>query len=288
MIKLIAADMDGTLIGSDREISKENIKAIKEAQSKGIKFAIATGRALCDVTPMLKKYDLKCDTLIMNGAQYLDENKNIISSTYIDKAKVNHILEVMKQDEMSIEIYTDNGFYTTDTKEEILNGMMRRGRTSHPELKTFEERKAYAMKSTHFINMQYINNLDEFVKNNNIAKFISFADDERLITELREKVVKIGGLAVSGSFTTNIEVNHIDAEKGKILLKAANRYDIKREEVAVLGDGMNDYSMFEEFPCSFAMDNAVPEIKKASKYITASNNESGVAKAIYKIMNENL
>lgn len=75
---------------------------------------------------------------------------------------------------------------------------------------------------------------------------------------------------------------------GKILLKAIERYNIKREEVAVLGDGMNDYSMFREFPCSFAMDNAVPEIKKAAKYITASNDESGVAKAIDKILNEKL
>lgn len=288
MIKLIAVDMDGTLIGKNREISEENINAIKKAQKLGIKFAIATGRALCDVNPMLEKYKLKCDTLIMNGAQYLDENKNIISSTYIEKSKVNMILKAMKYDDISIEIYTDDGFYTMNTKEEILMGMIRRGMISHPELKNFEERKAYAEKSIHFINMQYINNLDEFIAKHNIAKFISFSDSEKIINTLRKKVESIGGLAVSGSFTTNIEVNHIDAEKGKILLKAIERYNIKREEVAVLGDGMNDYSMFREFPCSFAMDNAVPEIKKAAKYITASNDESGVAKAIDRILNEKL
>lgn len=257
MIKLIAADMDGTLVSSNRRISKENIEAIKIAQSKGIKFAIATGRALCDVTPLLKKYDLKCDTLIMNGAQYLDQNENIISSTYINKDKVKDILKTMKHDDIGIEIYTDEGFFTTDTKEETLSAMIRRWRVSHPELKTFEQIKSYAQKSVHYKNMKYIDDVDEFTRNNNIAKFISFSDSEEVIHTIKKKVEKIGGLAVSGSFTRDIEVNDVNAQKGKILLKAIQRYDIKREETAILGDAMNDYSMFKEFPCSFAMENAI-------------------------------
>ncbi|MBE6050788.1 MAG: HAD family phosphatase [Clostridium sp.] len=288
MIKLIAADMDGTLISSNGEISKENIKAIKEAQGREIKFAIATGRALCDVASMLKKYDLKCDTLIMNGAQYLDEDGNIISSTYIDKSKVKDILKAMEHDDICIEIYTDEGFFSADTKEKVLMGMIRRGRVFHPEIKTFEELKAKAEENIHYINMKYINDMNDFIENNNIAKFISFSHDEELIKTIRKRVDNIGGLAVSGSFSTNVEVNDINAEKGKILLEAGKRYNIKREEIAILGDGMNDYSMFKEFPCSFAMSNAVPEIKKVAKYITSSNNENGVAKAIYKIINENL
>ena len=288
MIKLIAADMDGTLIGSNGEISQENIKAIKEAKEKGIKFAIATGRALCDVEIMLEKYGLKCDTLIMNGAQYLDENRNEISSTYIDKNKVKEILRVMKKYDINVEIYTDKGFFTADTEEEVLDGMIKRGKIYRPEIETIEERIAHAKKNLHYINMQYIDDLDNFIENNNIAKLISFSDSEKLILDVRRDVEQIDGLAVSGSFSTNVEVNHIDAEKGKILLKVGEIYGIKREEVAILGDGMNDYSMFKEFPCSFAMDNAVPEIKEIAKYITASNNEDGVAKAIYKIINEKL
>lgn len=288
MIKLIAADMDGTLIGSNGEISQENIKAIKEAKEKGIKFAIATGRALCDVEIMLEKYELKCDTLIMNGAQYLDENRNEISSTYIDKNKVKEILRVMKKYDINVEIYTDKGFFTADTEEEVLDGMIKRGKIYRPEIETIEERIAHAKKNLHYINMQYIDDLDNFIENNNIAKLISFSDSEKLILDVRRDVEQIDGLAVSGSFSTNVEVNHIDAEKGKILLKVGEIYGIKREEVAILGDGMNDYSMFKEFPCSFAMDNAVPEIKEIAKYITASNNEDGVAKAIYKTINEKL
>lgn len=291
MIKLIAADMDGTLVGSDRRISPENIKAIKSAQERGIKFAIATGRALCDVIPMLKEYDLKCDTLIMNGAEYLDEEGKIIESTYIGADRVQDILKAMKHEDLLVEIYTDDGFYTEDTKEEVLEGMIRRARISHPQLKAKRsEEIVYAKKSIHFQNMKYIKNLDEFIKDekHNIAKFVSFAENAETINKLREKVKALGGLAVSGSFPTNIEVNHIDAEKGKILAKVIRNYHIGRDQVAVIGDGMNDYSMFEEFSCSFAMRNAVPEIKEAARFITDSNNESGVAKAIYRIIEEKL
>ena len=92
------------------------------------------------------------------------------------------------------------------------------------------------------------------------------------------------GLAISSSFVTNIEINDVNATKGRILAKVAEKMGIRKEEVAILGDGSNDYSMFVEFPNSFAMENAIPEIKEVAKYITASNSDHGVAKAIYRIL----
>jgi hypothetical protein len=80
----------------------------------------------------------------------------------------------------------------------------------------------------------------------------------------------------------------MDAEKGKILAKVAQKLNIKKDEVVVLGDGLNDYSMFTEFQNSFAMGNAVDEIKEVAKYITDINVNFGVAKAIYRILNGEL
>ena len=69
-----------------------------------------------------------------------------------------------------------------------------------------------------------------------------------------------------------------------ILAKAIEKMGIDKSEVIVLGDSFNDYSMFTEFENSFAMENAIPEIKKIAKYITDSNENDGVAKAIYKVL----
>ncbi|BCZ45483.1 hypothetical protein psyc5s11_15500 [Clostridium gelidum] len=285
MIKLIASDMDGTLIGTNHKISIENIEAIKIAQEKGVKFAIATGRAYEDVKPFLDEYGLKCECVVLNGGEYRDIAGKIVVGIYIDKSIAAEVLNIMSKYDLAVEIYTDNGYYTTNTKEETLKGMIKRAKTFHPDVTDSDEIYINAINHPHFINMNYITNLEEFLKSDvNIGKFVSFAESIDEINSLKEELNKLDGLAISSSFVTNIEINDVNATKGRILAKVAKRMGIRKEEVAILGDSFNDYSMFVEFPNSFAMENAIPEIKEVAKYITASNSEHGVAKAIYRIL----
>ena len=285
MIKLIAADMDGTLIGNNRKISKENIEAIKIAQEKGVKFAIATGRAYEDVKPFLNEYGLTCECVVLNGGEYRDIAGEIVAGIYIDKRKATEVLNIMSKYDLAVEIYTDDGYYTTNTREETLKGMIKRAKTFHPDVTDSDEIYRNAISHPHFIKMHYITNLDEFSKSDlKIGKFVSFAESINEINAIKEELSKLDGLAISSSFATNIEINDVNATKGLILAKVAERMCIRKEEVAILGDGSNDYSMFVEFPNSFAMENAIPEIKEVAKYITASNSDHGVAKAIYRIL----
>ena len=285
MIKLIAADMDGTLIGNNHKISKENIEAIKIAREKGIEFAIATGRSYEDVKPFLDEYGLKCECVVLNGGEYRDIAGKIVVGIYIDKSIAAKILNIMSKYDLAVEIYTDDGYYTTNTKEETLKGMIKRAKTFHPDVTDSDEIYINAINHPHFVNMNYITNLDEFLKSDlNIGKFVSFAESIDEINVLKKELNKLDGLAISSSFVTNIEINDVNATKGLILAKVAEKMGIRKEEVAILGDGSNDYSMFVEFPNSFAMENAIPEIKEVAKYITASNSDHGVAKAIYRIL----
>lgn len=186
---------------------------------------------------------------------------------------------------MTVEIYTDDGYYTTNTREGTLKGMIKRAKTFHPDVTDSDEIYRDAINHPHFIKMNYITSLDEFLKSDlNIGKFLSFAESIDEINGLKEELNKLDGLAISSSFITNIEVNDANATKGRILANVAEKMGIRKEEVAILGDGSNDYSMFVEFPNSFAMGNAIQEIKEVAKYITASNSEHGVAKAIYRIL----
>ena len=287
MIKLIASDMDGTLIGTNRKISKENIAAIKLAQEKCIDFAIATGRAYEDVKPFLDEYGLKCECVVLNGGEYRDIDGETVVGIYIDKSIATEILNIMAKYDVAVEIYTDAGYYTTNTKEETLNGMIKRAKAFYPDLTDADEIYQHAISHPHFAKMNYITNLAEFLKCDvNIGKFVSFADEIDEIHALKAALNQLEGLAISSSFPTNIEINDVNATKGRILAKVAEKMGMKKEEVAILGDSSNDYSMFVEFPNSFAMENAIPEIKKVAKYITASNAEHGVAKAIYRILDK--
>lgn len=286
MIKLIAADMDGTLLKRDHTISEENIAAIKDAESRGIRFAISTGRAYADVRPIIDEYDLNCECVALNGGEYYDKDGNILEGIYIDKDKVRDILKVMLNGVFSVEIYTDKGYYTTNTKEETLRGMIKRSKSFHPYLKNEEEHIKFANENPHYLGMNYITDIDEFLESDiRIAKFVTFGDTEEEVKALRKEVEKLDGLAVSSSFITNIEVNDYRATKGAMLAKVAEKFDIKRDEVMVLGDGLNDYSMFKEFTNCVAMENAIPEIKEVAKYITESNDNSGVGKAILRALN---
>lgn len=284
MIKLIASDMDGTLL-FDQKISKENLEAIQAAQKKGVKFTIATGRSYEDVKPFLDEYGLTCECVVLNGGEYRDITGTIVEGIYINKSLVTEIISIISECNLAVEIYTNDGYYTTNTKEEILDSMVKRSKIFRPHITEPNEIYQNALNHPHFIKMKYITNIDEFLKGNvEIGKFISFADSADELNGPREKLNKLGGVAVSSSFTTNIEINDINATKGRILAKAAARMGINKDEVAILGDGLNDYSMFIEFPNSFAMENAIPEIKEVAKYITASNIEHGVAKAIYRML----
>ncbi|WP_154826540.1 Cof-type HAD-IIB family hydrolase [Clostridium butyricum] len=286
MIKLIASDMDGTLINSDHTISQENLEAIKEAESRGIKFAIVTGRAYDDVRPLIDEYNLDCECVALNGGEYYDKAGNVIEGIYIDKNKVREILNVMMTGEFSVEIYTDKGYYTTNTEEETLRGMIKRAKTFHKDLNSDSEYIKFAKANPHFINMNYITDIDEFLKSDvKIAKFVTFGESEKEVIELRKKLEKLSGLAISSSFITNIEVNDSKATKGAILAKVIEKFGLNREQVLVLGDGLNDYSMFKEFPNCIAMENAIPEIKEIAKYVTESNDDAGVGKAINRVLN---
>ena len=116
-------------------------------------------------------------------------------------------------------------------------------------------------------------------------KIITSHKDKETIRDLKEKINKIGGLAVASISEYDIEVNDIQAQKGLILAKVAKMKGIKKDEVMVLGDSFNDYSMFTEFKNSYAMKNAMDEIKKIATYITETNNNDGVGKAIEKVLN---
>lgn len=283
MIKVIASDMDGTLVGSNHEISIENIKAIKEAQSKGLTFVIVTGRDYDSVIIELEKYNIKCESILMNGAEYRDINGDIVECININNEKINEILDIIKINNVVCQLYTDDGIYVYNTKEEALHGVAQR--IIHFEDVSLEEALEKAKSHRLYNRLKYIEDIEVFLTSDiEIRKIIAFYNDIEIIEKIKKDVSEIPGLAVSSSFYDNIEITNINAQKGLILNKVAVKKNVAKEEVMVLGDSFNDYSMFEEFIESYAMGNAINEIKEIAKYITDTNDNDGVAKAIYKVI----
>ncbi|MBE6049784.1 MAG: HAD family phosphatase [Clostridium sp.] len=288
MIRLIASDMDGTLLNNNHDIDSKTVEAIKKAEEKGIIFAISTGREYGNVKDVLEKHNIRCQCIISSGAEYRDEDGNILESININKEVVKRIIEIFDKYKMSCRIFTSDGVYTKSTKEEALKEIVYRTVTFNKGI-SYEEAEARAVNEPFFTNLKYIEDIDKFFESDIVVrKFVAFNGNVELITKVRQEIDDLGGLAVSSSFNDNIEVTDISAQKGIILEKTAKKMGIDNNEVLVLGDSFNDYSMFEVFEESVAMKNAIPEIKEAAKYITDSNDNLGVAKAIMCVVNGEL
>ena len=284
MIKLIASDMDGTLLNDDHMISEENLKAIRKAQEMGRHFTIVTGRDYGAVKSYLEECNLKCECILSNGAEYRDINGNIIESVYMNKESAKITFDILNEANLCIQLMTNNGSYITN-KESDKKAIIDRFKLFNPKMSE-EEVEEFVAKFHKERGMKEIDNIYEILESDiEILKIVTFDNDEKLIAELKDKLREnASDLAVASTFSNDIEISDIKAQKGLMLAKTIKKMGIDKSEVIVLGDSFNDYSMFTEFENSYAMENAIPEIKEIAKYITDTNNNDGVAKAIYKAL----
>ena len=288
MIRLIASDMNGTLLNNDHDIDIETVEAIRKAEEAGIIFAISTGREYDSVKVLLDKHNIKAQCVLSNGAEYRDEDGNILDVINIKEESAKKIIEILDKNKMSARIFTEKGVFTTSTREMALQEIIFRTMSFNPSL-TEEEAREVAENLGFFTCLQFIDDLDKFFEEGvEVRKFVAFHSDIELIDKMKKVLGEIEGLAISSSFRDNIEITDINAQKGIILETVATKMDIAREDVMILGDSFNDYSMFEIFEETVAMKNAIPEVKAIAKYITDSNDNLGVAKAIYNVINNEM
>lgn len=288
MIKLIASDMDGTLLNNEHDIDKETVCAIRKAEEAGIIFTISTGREYDSVKGLLDKHNIKAQCIVSNGAEYRDENGNILDVVNISEESAKKIIHILDENKMSARIFTNKGVFTTSTREEAFKEIVFRTMSFNKSL-TEAEAEDIAKKQGFFTCLNYVEDIDKFFRDGiEVRKFVAFNNDLDLIEKIRNIISEIEGLAITSSFKDNIEITDINAQKGIILEKVSKKMSISNSEVMVLGDSFNDYSMFEIFEESVAMKNAIPEVKAIAKYITDSNNNLGVAKAIYHVLNDEL
>lgn len=284
MIKLIVSDMDGTLLAHDSSISKGNIEAIRYAQSKGVQFAIATGRDYSSLKGILEAHDLKCFSILGNGAQFCNENGEILSSAYFPKKCFKQVLQIFDELKIHYMIFTANGFYSTAEPNVVRDAFIDRcvvqfKRKREDYLDDGCNQDMACMK------LKKVGDLDDFINSSiDIIKVEAFNNDVSLIEKAKEKLQEIDGIAYLSSFDDNIEVTDKAAQKGLILENVIEELGYSKDEVMVLGDGLNDITLFERFKYSFAPGNANETIKAMAYQVVGACEEDGVSQAIYMML----
>lgn len=288
MIKMVVSDMDGTLLNNHAEISGKNLDAIQRLEACGITFAIASGRDYDGVYSILSRYGIRCEAILGNGAQYVDQDGRLLLSCYLGKQAAKQAISIFTQNQIFYMIFTTDGFFTGCDPDAARNAFVGRSvRRFGRRWEDFGPGGAYAnMPCNH---LQKITDLDAFLgRDLEIIKIEAFDMSEKAALSSRQSLAGISGISCLSSFHDNIEVTDSKAQKGFILEQAAQMKGFQPKEVMVVGDGMNDLSLFQCFPdFSCAPENADEEIKRLAHHIVAHHNESGFAEAVRIALREN-
>lgn len=289
MIKLIASDMDGTLLDSKMSISKDNASAIREANRLGIEFMVATGRAYTEAKPALEEAGIDCAMITLNGAQVFDKLGNSLFTAGIEKQKAKMIIDILEEKDIYFEVSTNKGIFSQQQERRIENFASHIA-TTMPHL-TYKTAIAMAAAHLSLLAITYVDNIRAVIEKKDIEvlKIIGFSmDGPKVLDPTALKIKTLGDLAITSSAQNNIEINHIRAQKGIAVEQVAKERGILAEEVMTIGDNFNDISMLQWAGVSFAMGNAELEVKNEAKYTTATNLENGVGEAILRAIREKL
>ena len=278
--------MDGTLVLADQTISQENIEAIKMAQDRGIEVIVATGRSYEEAIFPLKESGIVCPIICMNGSEIRDEKGTILRSIPIDEPTFLTIQNILQDQDIYYEIYTNKGTYSNDYDKSlavISDILLSSGlKASYEEIiEGIKERFERGRIKT-------IETYNELLKERDIEllKLLVFSLDSEKLSDAEKKLKEISNIAVSSSGHQNLEVTNIHAQKGIALEAFVEEKNISIKETMALGDSYNDVSMFERVGCAVAMGNAPEDIQNMCHFVTDRNEHHGVAKAIHKVLNE--
>ena len=285
MIKVIASDMDGTLLNNNHAFSEKTIQSLKKACEKGIRFMVVTGRNYVSALEVLEKTDLVCDYILSSGAEIRNPERQVQKSIALTFDECDYLYEKLKKYPIGIMFCSEEKNFIIGTFEEADEGILNYIKYFH-DTRDKEELRKTCLYEIMWAKTKELPDFETLRKNNvPVTKMFLVSDDIDMLQRIKEELGENGKLAVSSSFKNNLEITDIKAQKGPILKEYIESLGYTMDEVMVLGDSLNDYSMMEmDFGATIAMANADEEIKRVAKFETKSNEEDGVAYVIDEML----
>lgn len=268
-IKLMAIDLDGTLLTSGNHISSETHRTLQLAHNQGIKIVLASGRPLSGILPFDEQLGLSGEkeyAVVFNGAVVQNLNGKVLMSQEMNFRDFNLMLRLQRLSHVNLHFETTECFWTLDRD---LSVQMQINAAFTGNIMKVRERKE----------------IPEDFTFNKVGFTCAAGSDQ--IDKLWNSIPDwaFQSYDIVRSLDNCIELNAVGASKGNAVMDLAERLKIRQDEVMVFGDQGNDLSMFEnpEFK-KIAMGNAIEQIKERADYVTDDNDHNGIAKALKKFV----
>ncbi|MBR5571698.1 MAG: Cof-type HAD-IIB family hydrolase [Oscillospiraceae bacterium] len=269
---IIALDLDGTLLNSDKELTEGNLRALYHAHEAGFAIVPTTGRFFGGMPQIIRDLPFLRYAITVNGAAVADIlTGEVIYSAEIPAARAIAIMDAMDSQRVLYDCYQNNDAFMSAAHKARIDEMIfnpHYREMIHRLRKPVPDLKAHITAS-----------------GRDVQKVQLFMPDNALRLRLMAALpTMFEALAVSSSISENIEINDEKAHKGAALLALADHLGLRREDTYAFGDGLNDLTMLRDAGVGIAMANAEPEAKAAADRLTRSCDEDGVACGIDEIL----
>lgn len=258
-IKLIATDMDGTLLDDNKKINEEFWEIHKKITDKGIYFVVASGRQYYNIKKRFERAKNNVIMIVENGALVIKDGEEIYSKGFTREDTLK-IIDIGRKNKSSNIIYCGKTKAYIEERDEKFLEEFKRSYDAYEIVEDLTKIQEPALKIS-------ICDLTG-VEKNSYPFFKNISPN-----------VKV---AIGGKWW--LDMTEIEVNKGVALQKIQELLNIKKSETMVFGDFLNDYELIQQGDYSFAMENGHPELKKIAKYNGGNNNEAGVIKNIKKFI----
>jgi len=263
-VKMLLADVDGTLVTQDKVLTDEAITAVRDLRDAGVIFAITSGRPPRGMAMLIEPLDIQTPVAGFNGGVIVDRQLSVIEQRVLPEDLVVPVADLIEPDGLDVWIYRGNSWYVPGPDAPHV---ARESRTVQFQPQVMPEGGVRALTK-------------------DVAKLVGVSDDTAAVARATAAVHNEFGdhVTAAASQPYYLDVTHPMANKGAVVKYLRDMYNLDEADIATIGDQANDVLMFAHSGLSIAMGNASPEVKRAARRVTTSNEDDGFAKAVRRFI----
>jgi Cof subfamily protein (haloacid dehalogenase superfamily) len=261
-IRLLLSDVDGTLVTQDKVLTDRSRRAVEKLHQAGILFAVTSGRPPRGMSMFVKPLEITTPIAGFNGGSLTTPDFAIIDKRVVPAEIVGPLIDTIARQGLDVWVYRGDDWLVRDP------------RGAHVDREAMTVQFPPTVVST-FADVR-----------EDVVKVVGVSDDRAAVIRAETAAREAFGehVAASRSQPYYLDVTHPDANKGAVVKRLSQLLEIPPDQIATIGDMPNDVLMFAHSGLSIAMGNASPEVQRAARFVTTSNEEEGFANAVVRFI----